>query len=374
MKENIPFNKIFLSGNEMAYIEDAIKNGHLSSDGPYTKLCKDWLEENTGCKSALMTNSCTSALEMTALLLDLKPGDEIIMPSFTFVSTANAFVLKGAIPVFVDIREDTLNIDENLIEKAITAKTKAIVAVHYAGVSCNMDAIQSIASTYNIPIIEDAAQGIMAHYNGNALGSMGDMGCLSFHDTKNIIAGEGGALLINNSKFLERAEIIRDKGTNRKKFMRGEIDKYTWVDQGSSYVPSEIISAFLFAQLEKAELLTMMRLKIWQKYHNEFINLERDKKLVRPNLPQDTSHNGHIYYLVLNSNAQRELFIKSMKEEGVICSFHYVPLHNSPAGIKWANTRNELLITEKVASKMVRLPIWPGIDCNRVIEAVYQSI
>ena len=374
MKDIIPFNKVFLSGDETNFIEDAIKKGHLSGDGSYTKHCKNWLEEKTSCKSALITNSCTAALEMAALLIDLKPGDEIIMPSFTFVSTANAFVLRGAIPVFIDIREDTLNIDEGLIERAITQKTKAIVVVHYGGVSCEMDHILSIAQKSKIPIIEDAAQGIMAHYNGHALGSMGDLGCISFHDTKNIIAGEGGALLINNPKYIERAEVIRDKGTNRKKFMRGEIDKYTWVDQGSSYVPSELISAFLFAQLQKAEFITEMRVKIWKTYHKEFENLEKNEVLVRPKVPPNVSHNGHIYYLILNTNSDREKFIKSMEEKGIVCSFHYVPLHNSPAGVKYSNNKKRLLITEKLASKMVRLPIWPGIDSNRVVEAVYNSI
>jgi dTDP-4-amino-4,6-dideoxygalactose transaminase len=369
-----PFNKIYISGNELHYIEDAISTGHLAGDGKYTNYCKEWLEDNTNALSALLTNSCTSALEMSASLLNIGHGDEVIMPSFTFVSTANAFVSRGATPVFVDIRKDTLNIDEALVEEAISPNTKAIVVVHYAGVSCDMKRICDIASSYKIPVIEDAAQGIMAKYKGSALGSIGDLGCISFHDTKNIVAGEGGALLINNPMLIDRAEIIRDKGTNRKIFLRGEIDKYTWVDEGSSYLPSELISAFLFAQLEKAREITEMRLQIWNQYHAAFRVLEKIGKVIRPTLPSDIQHNGHIYFLILKNSEARDQFINSMKAKGIVCTFHYIPLHNSDAGTKWGKMKGKLQVTEDIASRIVRLPIWPMIDSKKVIDATIECI
>lgn len=366
--KKIPFNMPYLTGNESQYVQNAIKNRHLSGDGHYAKLSKGWLEKLAQPSAALLTNSCTAALEITASLLDIGQGDEVIMPSYTFVSTANAFIMRGATAVFVDIKLETLNIDEDLIEEAITSRTKAIVVVHYAGVSCEMDKIINIANSYDLPVVEDAAQGLMSTYKGAALGSIGDFGTVSFHDTKNIISGEGGALFVNNPKFLERAEVIRDKGTNRKKFLRGDIDKYTWVDEGSSHVPSELVSAFLFAQLEHANLITEMRTKIWQQYHMNLEFLEKSLKIVRPIVPTGTTHNGHIYYILLADEHSRNNFIASMKSKGIVCSFHYTPLHSSPAGIKWGKTVRQPKITEEVSSRMVRLPIWPNIDYARVLK------
>lgn len=311
---------------------------------------------------------------MTASLLNIVPGDEVIMPSFTFVSTANAFILRGATPVFVDVREDTLNIDENLIEQAITSKTKAIVVVHYAGISCEMDQIISLANLYKLPVIEDAAQGIMSTYKGSSLGTIGDLGAISFHDTKNLISGEGGALFINNPIFIERAEIIRDKGTNRKKFLRGEVDKYTWIDEGSSHLPSELVSAFLFAQLENADAITKMRTEIWQKYHAGLEYLENESKIIRPSVPEGIQHNGHIYYILLSDEIHRDNFISAMKKKGIVCSFHYIPLHSSPAGIKWGKSMNPLVITDNISSRIVRLPLWPTINADKVLKAVYELL
>lgn len=372
--ENIPFNKTYISGKEEEYIHNVIKNGHLSGDGLYTELCKKWLDEYFAPGISLLTNSCTAALEMTASLLNISHGDEVIMPSFTFVSTANAFIAKGARPVFVDIRRDTLNIDEDLIEESITSKTRAIVVVHYAGVSCEMEKILSIAKKYNLFVIEDAAHAMISSYNGSPLGSIGDFGTVSFHDTKNIIAGEGGALLINNSDFIERAEIIRDKGTNRKKFFRGEIDKYTWVDEGSSHVPSEMISAFLYAQLENAKYITNIRKEIWQEYHFNLEILENKSKIIRPIIPEGANHNGHIYYLLLPDNKIRDKFIIAMKEKGISCAFHYVPLHSSPVGSRIGKFISEPKITEEISERMVRLPIWPTIDSQRVIETTISEL
>jgi dTDP-4-amino-4,6-dideoxygalactose transaminase len=291
----IGFNKPYLTGKELHYIADAHARSQLAGDGHYTRLCNGWLERQTGCHKALLTHSCTAALEMAAILADIQPGDEVIMPSYTFVSTANAFVLRGGVPVFVDIRPDTLNIDETLIEAAITGRTKAIVPVHYAGVACEMDTIMDIARRHGLMVIEDAAQGVMAAYKGKPLGAIGDLGCFSFHETKNIISGEGGALLINNPALAERAEIIREKGTNRSQFFRGQVDKYTWVDVGSSYLPGEIIAAFLWAQLEEAESITARRLAIWQRYHDAFEPLERAGRVRRPVIPGDCEHNAHMH-------------------------------------------------------------------------------
>ena len=297
----IVFNKPYLTGKEVEYIAEAQAMGQLAGDGEFTQRCNAWLEENTGCHKSLLTHSCTAALEMAALLAEIQPGDEIIMPSYTFVSTANAFVLRGGVPVFVDIRPDTLNIDENLIEDAITQKTKAIVPVHYAGVACEMDAILNIARRHELLVIEDAAQGTLSNYNGRSLGSMGDLGTLSFHETKNIISGEGGALLINNPALVERAEIIREKGTNRSQFFRGQVDKYTWLDIGSSYLPGEIIAAFLWAQLEQAESITSRRMDLWKAYHEAFKPLEQAGMLHRPIISNGCQHNAHMYYLILKT-------------------------------------------------------------------------
>jgi dTDP-4-amino-4,6-dideoxygalactose transaminase len=339
----------------------AQSKGQLSGDGSFTKLCSQWIEEKTDCKKALLTHSCTAALEMAAMLADIGPGDEVIMPSYTFVSTANAFVLRGGVPVFVDIRPDTLNIDETLIEHAITSNTKAIVVVHYAGVACNMDVIMQIANDYNLIVIEDAAQGVMSTYKGKALGSIGHFGCYSFHETKNIISGEGGALLVNDPRLIERAEVIREKGTNRSSFIRGEVDKYTWVGVGSSYLPGEIISAFLWAQMQKAETITEQRMNIWSRYHDSFESLESKGRVRRPNVPENCGHNAHMYYLLLQDAADRTSFIAFMKRNGVSCVFHYVPLHASPQGIVSGRSDGELSITSKSAERLVRLPLWLGL-------------
>jgi len=348
----------------------------LAGDGPFTKRCHAWIEAKTGCAKALLTHSCTAALEMAALLLDIQAGDEVIMPSYTFVSTANAFVLRGGVPVFVDIRPDTLNIDEKLIEAAITRRTKAIVPVHYAGVACDMDPIIEMAREYKLMVVEDAAQGMMASYKGRSLGSIGDLGCLSFHETKNVISGEGGALLVNNPKLVERAEIIREKGTNRSQFFRGQVDKYTWVDVGSSYLPGEIIAAFLWAQLEEAQPITKRRLDIWANYHAAFKELEVAHRLRRPILPDTCQHNAHMYYLLLKDLEDRNRFIDQMKQKGVNCVFHYVPLHSSPAGRRYGRTHGSLAVTESVGDTLVRLPIWVGLaeEQSLVIDAAKQIL
>jgi dTDP-4-amino-4,6-dideoxygalactose transaminase len=328
---NIPFNKPYMTGRELWYIAQAHTNGHLAGDGMFTKKCHAWLEESTGTKKALLTHSCTAALDMAAMLADIQPGDEVIMPSYTFVSTANAFVLRGGVPVFVDIRPDTLNIDETLIEAAITPRTKAIVPVHYAGVACEMDAIMGIAKRHDLLVIEDAAQAVMSTYKDEHLGTIGHLGAYSFHETKNIISGEGGALLVNDARFAERAEIIREKGTNRSQFFRGQIDKYTWVDIGSSYLPGEVIAAFLWAQMEEALTITEKRMDLWHRYHAALAPLENTGKLRRPIIPDGCRHNAHMYYILLESMDKRAAIISHLKEQGVLAVFHYVPLHNSPA-------------------------------------------
>lgn len=373
---NIPFNKPYMSGKELSYIAEAHFNGKLAGDGPFTKRCHDWLETHTGSKKALLTHSCTAALEMAAILLDIEPGDEVIMPSYTFVSTANAFVLRGGIPVFVDIRPDTLNIDESLIEAAITPRTKAIVPVHYAGVSCEMDTIMEIAQRYKLLVIEDAAQGVMSGYKGKALGAIGHMGAYSFHETKNLISGEGGALLVNDERFTERAEIIREKGTNRSLFFRGQIDKYTWVDIGSSYLPSEIIAAFLWTQLEEAKSITQRRMEVWHRYHDALAPLEAAGKLRRPIIPHGCEQNAHMYYVLLDSLGQRTEVIKRLKVQNVNPVFHYVPLHSSPAGRKYGRASGEMKYTDELSDRLLRLPVWLGIEVNqsRVIEALITAI
>lgn len=360
----IPFNKPYLTGRELHYISEAHNRGQLAGDGFFTKKCNSWLEQKTGCKKALLTHSCTAALEMAAILADIQPGDEIIMPSFTFVSTANAFVLRGGVPVFIDIREDTLNIDERLIESAITQRTKAIVPVHYAGVACEMDTIMAIAGRYNLLVIEDAAQGVMASYKGKPLGSIGDLGCYSFHETKNIIAGEGGALLVNKPELAERAEIIREKGTNRSQFSRKEVDKYTWVDIGSSYLPGEVIAAFLWAQMEEAEAITDKRIDIWNLYHKAFEPLESMGRLRRPIIPRDCVHNGHMYYLLLHDLQDRSCFIARMKEAEINCVFHYIPLHSAAysSTLGFENDSLPLSNTEERSSRLVRLPLWVSMN------------
>jgi dTDP-4-amino-4,6-dideoxygalactose transaminase len=360
-KHHIPLNRPYMAGKEVAYIKEAHKNHILAGDGPFTQRCHGWLEETVGSTRVLLTHSCTAALEMFALLLDIRPGDEIIMPSYTFVSTANAFVLRGGIPVFVDIREDTLNINECLIEDAITTKTKAIVPVHYAGVSCEMDAICAIAQKHGLKVIEDAAQGIMATYKGRPLGGIGDLGAFSFHETKNIISGEGGALLINDEKYIERAEIIREKGADRSRFFRGEVDKYTWQDVGSSFLPGELVAAFLWAQLEEAERITSERLSIWQNYHRLLEPLEADGLLRRPIIPQECGHNGHIYYVLLAPKINRQKVLAHLKEAGVNAIFHYIPLHSSPAGKRFGRAHGDLKNTDDLSERLIRLPMWIGL-------------
>lgn len=340
---------------------EAQRNHHLSGDGPFTKRCHQWIEQQTGCARALLTHSCTSALDMAALLLDIKSGDEVILPSYTFVSTANAFVLRGAVPVFVDIREDTLNLDERLIEAAITPRTRAIVPVHYAGVSCEMDAIMAIARRHDLRVIEDAAQGIVAGYKGRALGAIGDLGSFSFHETKNIMSGEGGSLLVNDPELVLRSEIIREKGTDRGRFFRGEVDKYTWQDVGSSFLPGDLIAAFLWAQLEEAQRITQARLAIWQRYHELLAPFEQQSLLRRPVIPPDCQHNGHMYYILLRSPSERQKVLDGLKQNGIHAVFHYVPLHSSPAGMRFGRAHGDLSLTTSLSERLVRLPMWVGL-------------
>lgn len=375
MNQKIPFNKPYVTGNEFDYIQQAINQGVLSGNGEFTKKCQNWLESNIGCQKALLTHSCTAALEMSAILANIQPGDEVIMPSYTFVSTANAFVLRGGIPVFVDIRSDTLNLDETKIEAAITSKTKAIATVHYAGVGCEMDTIMDIAKYHNLIVIEDAAQGIMSSYKGKALGTFGNFGALSFHETKNVICGEGGALLINNQNLMERAEIIWEKGTNRSQFFRGQVDKYTWVDIGSSFLPSEINGAFLFAQLQQAQIITQKRLEIWHQYHQAFTELESQEKIRLPFIPKNCQHNAHMYYIVLPDLETRTNLINHLKNDNIYSVFHYIPLHSSPAGIQYGRTDGNLSNTDIIGDRLLRLPLWIDMTeemINRVITGIYE--
>lgn len=371
----IPFNKPYMTGKELWYIAQAHANGQLAGDGEFTRRCSAWLESWSGSPRALLTHSCTGALEMAAILAGIGPGDEVIMPSYTFVSTANAFVQRGAVPVFVDIREDTLNINELLIEEAITDKTKAIVPVHYAGVACEMDVIMAIAQKYDLFVIEDAAQGIMSTYMQRPLGSIGHLGALSFHETKNIISGEGGALLINDPVMIERAEIIREKGTNRSQFFRGQVDKYTWVDRGSSYLPSELIAAFLWAQMEEAEEITNRRLRIWDSYHQSLLHLESEGKLRRPRVPEMCQQNAHMYYVLLPHLECRSTLIENLKRAGIHAVFHYVPLHSSPAGKSFGRASGKLEVTSDLADRLLRLPLWVGLEDqqSRVAEAIVRE-
>ncbi len=357
----IPFNKPYMTGKELTNIAEAHANLMLAGDGPFTRRCHDWLENNTGVKKALLTHSCTAALEMAAILADIQSGDEIIMPSYTFVSTANAFRLRGATPVFVDIRKDTLNINERLIEAAISPRTKAIVPVHYAGVACEMDAIMDIARQHNLLVIEDAAQGIMSTYRGRSLGSIGHFGAFSFHETKNISSGEGGALLLNDERFIERAEIIREKGTNRGQFFRGQVDKYTWMDIGSSFLPGEVIAAFLYAQLESAEEITNKRLASWDLYHKGLTTLEGKGWLRRPIFLPGCDFNGHMYYILTQSLEIRTRLIAHLKRSKISATFHYVPLHNSPAGLKFGSIVGDMEVTQHVSDTLLRLPLFVDI-------------
>lgn len=354
----IPFNRPYLTGNEISFLKEAHKRGQFAGNGVFTQKCQTWIENKMAVKKALLTHSCTAALEMAAILADIQPGDEIIMPSYTFVSTANAFVLRGGIPVFVDIRPDTLNIDEKLIEAAITPRTKAIVPVHYAGVGCEMDIIMAIAKKHKLFVIEDAAHCVKATYKGRELGSIGHFGALSFHETKNIICGEGGALLINDMKFIERAEIIWQKGTNRKAFQQGKVDKYTWIDIGSSFLPGEIMAAFLWAQIQETARITQKRIDSWHRYHELLAPIEKAGKIRRPIVPEECEHNAHMYYILLNSVQQRGQALRKLAGKGVNAVFHYVPLHASPAGKKYGRLSSQAKVTQKVSKNIIRLPLF----------------
>ena len=371
--EPIVFNRAHVTSDEFGYMEEAIRNGHLASSGPFSRRCAEWLAERTGCRQAFLTHSCTAALEMAFTLAEIGPSDEVIMPSFTFVSTANAVVGRGGRPVFVDIRPDTLCIDEQSIESAITPRTKAIVPVHYAGVGCEMDAIGGLAEARDLLVVEDAAQGVGASVAGSPLGGIGQLGALSFHETKNVSCGEGGALLVNDERLLDRAEVVHEKGTDRSSFYRGQVDKYTWVDVGSSYALSELAAAYLWAQLQHEREITATRLAIWNRYHAAFAELEYEGGLRRPVIPAHCDHNAHMYYLLLDDLETRTAFIQKLASRGVNAVFHYIPLHSSTAGRRYGLTQGELAVTTAVSERLVRLPLWAdmsGDQVDRVIEAV----
>ena len=362
----IPFNIPPRTGIEPEYIIDAVNCNKICGDGKYTKYCSEWLENLTKSAKVLLTTSCTSALEMAAILCDIMPGDEVIMPSYTFVSTADAFVMRGAKIIFVDIRPDTMNIDEKLIENAITNKTKAIVPVHYAGVGCEMDEIVNIANKYNLSIIEDNAQGIMSSYKGRPLGTFGKFGCYSFHETKNYTMGEGGAIIINDPVDIERAEIIREKGTDRSKFLRGQIDKYTWVDCGSSYLPSDLNAAYLFAQLEKAETINNNRLEIWRKYYDNLTPLAEKYKIELPFIPEHCNHNAHMFYIKCKDIEERTKLTTFLREKNILAVFHYIPLHSAPAGLKFGQFIGVDRYTTKESERLLRLPIFYGLKNEQI--------
>ena len=366
----IPFNKPCIIGRELYYIAQAVLSGKISGDGIFTKRCSKLTEDRYSAKKVLLTTSGSAALDMSAILCNISSGDEVILPSYTFVSTANSFLIRGAKLKFVDIREDTFNIDETKIENEITSKTKAIIVVHYAGVSCEMDAIIDIANKYNLLVVEDAAQGMESKYKNKYLGTIGDIGCYSFHETKNFTCGEGGAILINNKNFLERAEIIREKGTNRSKFFRGEVDKYTWVDIGSSYLPSEILSAFLYAQLENIKVITGDRLNSWNYYYDNFKELENKGFLRRPIIPEDCTHNGHMFYLLLENNKTRDALMNYLKNKGILAVFHYIPLHLSPMGRSIGYSKGNFPLTERVSDCVLRLPLFYNIGRNNQVTII----
>jgi dTDP-4-amino-4,6-dideoxygalactose transaminase len=374
---HIPFNKPFRTGQEGRFMEEALDAAHLSADGQFTARCKELLERETGTASALLTTSATAALEAAAMLVDVGPGDEVIMPSFTFVTTATAFVLRGATPVFVDIREDTLNIDEEAVAAAIGPRTRAIVAVHYAGVGCGMDKLQELAADADLFLIEDAAQALMSRIDERPLGAIGCLGALSFHETKNVTCGEGGALLVNDPELVARAEVVRDKGTNRKQFFRGQVDKYTWVDVGSSFGMSEVSAAFLWAQLQEAESITARRLAIWDRYHQAFAELEDEGRVRRPIVPSECAHNAHLYYLLLPDLDARAKALQGLNERNVNAVFHYVPLHSSPAGVRYGRTAGDLARTTNLSERLIRLPLWGAMtdaEVDYVIDAVRDTI
>lgn len=373
MHYQIPYNRPFIVGKELYYIAQAVMKGTLSGDGPYTKKCHAWLEKKLGCIRAFLTHSCTGALEMAAMLCNIEPGDEIIMPSFTFVSTANAFVLRGGVPVFIDIHKDTLNMDESLIQKAISKKTKAIVPVHYAGVACAMDEIMALAEQFKLWVIEDAAQALLSVHNGSQLGTIGHMGCLSFHETKNIISGEGGALLINDASLIDRAEIIREKGTNRGQFFRGEVDKYTWIDLGSSYLPSELIGAFLYAQLQQAEKIVATRTRLFERYMQGLKSLADQQYIRLPYVTHACACNGHIFYMLTRNLTERADLIQFLKEVGINSIFHYIPLHSSPAGTKYGKIGSDMSTTDNLSDRVIRLPLYYEMELADV-DSIVDSI
>jgi dTDP-4-amino-4,6-dideoxygalactose transaminase len=373
----IPFNRPYRIGTETVFMAEAVERGHISADGEFTRRCREWLEARTGSEATLLTTSCTAALEAAAILAGLGPGDEVIMPSYTFVTTATSVVLRGAEPVFVDIRPDTLNVDESLVEDAITPRTKAILPIHYAGVGCELDPILSLAREHGLLVIEDAAQGLMADYRGRPLGTWGDLGCISFHETKNVTCGEGGALLVNRPELVERAEIVCEKGTNRSQFLAGQVDKYSWVDLGSSYGLSDLNAAFLWGQLGAAEEITARRLAIWRTYHAAFEPLERSGRVRRPIVPQHCSHNAHMYYLLMRDASERRQMLERLNAVGVQAIFHYVPLHSAPAGMRHGRVHGSLSRTEQLSARVVRLPLWVGMDdatVERVIDSVYLAV
>lgn len=373
-KDDIPFNNPFIVGKELYYIAQAVmQEKHLSGDGAFTKKCQAWLENRLGCARALLTTSCTAALEMAALLCDIHPGDEVILPSFTFVSTANAFVLRGGVPVFIDIRPDTLNMDERLIEQAVTSRTRAIVPVHYAGTGCNMETILNIAQSYGFFVIEDAAQALLSKYRDNFLGTIGHLGCLSFHETKNVISGEGGALLINDPELIVRAEIIREKGTDRSRFFRGEIDKYTWQDLGSSFLPNELTAAFLYAQLEEAERIIAKRCRIYRLYMELLRPLAECGYIRLPGSSHECAQNGHIFYIITPSKKLRESLLHHLRHAGIHAVFHYVPLHSSPAGRRFCRSVGGMTVTDRMSEQLLRLPLFfemQDVEVYRVVEEI----
>jgi dTDP-4-amino-4,6-dideoxygalactose transaminase len=371
----ISFNIPPFTGNEIKYMQQAVESHKICGDGPFTRQCSDWLERKFGAEQVLLTTSGTTALDMAALLSSLNPGNEVILPSFTFSSTATAFVLAGAKLVFVDIRPDTMNMDETLIEQAITERTKVIVPMHYAGVSCEMDSIMDIARRHSLLVVEDAAQGVMSTYKGKALGTIGDFGCYSFHETKNYSMGEGGAILINSPEYVERAEILREKGTDRSKFFRGQVDKYTWVDVGDSYLPSELNAAYLWAQLEQADEINENRMRTWNAYHDAFVPLKEAGRIELPFIPEGCVHNAHMFWMKLKSLEERTDFIRFMKEHGVLTVFHYIPLHSAPAGLKFGRFSGEDRYTTSESNRLVRLPMYYGLsetDLNTVIESALE--
>lgn len=371
-KLEVPFNLPHIGEEELENIKKAHSMWQLSGDGYFTKACNIWLAKKLKVEKVLLTHSCTAALEMMAILSDIGHGDEVIMPSFTFVSTANAFVLRGATPVFVDIREDTLNINETLIEEAITDKTRAIMVVHYAGVTCDMDQINILAKKYNLLVFEDAAQAFLSKYKNKHAGTLSDLGAFSFHETKNVISGEGGALIINNPRFIERAEIIREKGTNRSKFLKGEVDKYTWVDIGSSYLPGDLIAAFLLAQLKKSNKINKKRVTIWDHYYKKLDNLEKQGLIKRPTIPSNTDHNGHLFYILCENSKIRSQLIEYLKSKGINTVFHYIPLHSSPAGLKYGRTVGSLKITNDYSQRIVRLPLFYDITLDQADKVIQE--